>query len=417
MSDNKTIEIDEAVTSEVAAKAAEAVRAELKVPTAKEIAEEMAAMTEKSAKKDLSDDTAEKSEKRHLKTGIGTYAKEDRFKAAMSALKQGDRAVLREYNSNSLKLWKNEVSKSDYQNITTEADGAAIVPDPEFVAEVERLTDEYGVAARLANVRRTDRNQVTLLSGTNEVSFTKVGEATAADAQKLTYSSATVALDKYIAKLIMTSEWIEDAAVNVFADATQEIGRARAKLFDQLVFTDATDGLLSAAVSDTYKTHSVGAALSNLDFDDMLDAPLKVVSSARRSGAFFMHSTVWNELRKKKTGDGSNSAAHYLAGAPTENPTPTIGGYPVYLVDVMPDSGDITSNEAFAVFGDLNRVKLHVKRQLDLRMFDAGVLTDAGGNDFNLIDQDAEALRATLRVKPQTRFQGAFVIIGTGTVS
>lgn len=97
--------------------------------------------------------------------------------------------------------------------------------------------------------------------------------------------------------------------------------------------------------------------------------------------------------------------------------TPTIDGVSVELVDVLPEKGDITANEPFAVFGDLSRIKLHVKRMLETKIFDSGVVKDAGGSDINLITQDAWAMRATLRCVPQTRFPGAFVIIGTGTVS
>lgn len=416
MSEN-VIEIDDSVVDAVATKAAEkateAVKSALELPTAEQIADAITAKSEEVNKKAIHED----SEKRNLTKGIAGMPKELRFREAVKALKEGDRAKLNEYKDHSMKLWQGEVEKSDWQNITTDADGAAIVPDPEFMAEVERLTDEYGVAARLADVRQTDRNEVTMLRGTNEISFTKVGEATAANAQKLTFASSTVALDKYIAKLIMTSEWIEDAAINVFADATQEVGRARAKLFDQLVFTDATDGLLSAGVGDSYKTLTIGAGIANLDYDDLLGAQYLVKSSARRNMRWFMHSTVYNVLRKLRADQGSGAGTGDYFIDPTGSVTPTIDGIPVEFVDVMPDAGDITANESFAVLGDLSRVKIHVKRQLRLDMFNAGTLTDAGGNNFNLIDQDAEALRATTRVKPQTRFEGAFVIVGTGTVS
>lgn len=411
--ETQEIQIDDAVVAAVAEKATESIKSSITVPTAEEIAEKMVELTEKTVKKDV---TVEKTVETKQKDAFANLSKEQRFRKGLFAHLNKDMGAMAEYNNYVANAWR-EINKADYQNVTTTADGGALVPDPEFVAEVERLTDEYGVVSRLATIRRTDRDSVTLLSGTNEISFTRTGEATAQNAQKLTYSAATVALDKYIATLVMTSELVEDSAIDIFADATNEIARARAKLFDQLVFTDATYGLLSATTGDTYKTQTVGAALSNFDFDDCMDATMKVVSSARRNGRFFMHRTVWNELRQTKTGDGTNSAAMYYAGDPMTAPTPMIDGYPVELVDVMPDSGDITANEAFAVFGDLSRIKLHVKRLLETKVFDSGVVPDAGGTDINLISQDSWAIRATLRCVPQTRFQGAFVIIGTGTVS
>ena len=424
MSKDQTIEIDDEVTNAIAEKAIDQVTKSLKVPTADEIAdklaEKQAEATEKAVKKNIHEGDASKdaskSSTRNLKRGFEGMPKELRFSKAVRAYVNKDSETVRDYAQYVGKAWM-DVSKSDYQNVTTTADGGALVPDPEFIAEVDRLTDEYGVVSRLANVRRTDRDSVTLLSGTNEISFTKTSEATAQNAQKLTYNASTVALDKYIATLVMTSEIVEDSAIDIFADATTEVARARAKLFDNLVFTDSTYGLLSAAVSDSYKTQTVGSALSDFDFDDCMDAVYKVVSSARRNGRFYMHPTVWNELRQTKTGDGSNSAANYYAGGPLNAPQPTIDGYPVELVDVLPDSGDITANEAFAVFGDLGRINMHVKRLLETKVFDAGVVADAGGTDINLITQDSWALRATLRAVPQTRFDGAFTIIGTGSVS
>ena len=144
-----------------------------------------------------------------------------------------------------------------------------------------------------------------------------------------------------------------------------------------------------------------------------MDATYKVVSSVRRNGRFFMHPTVFNLLRQTK---GSTSGDYFLpltGGAPS----PMIEGYMVELVDIMPAVGEISANKAFAVFGDLSRVQIHIRRLLETKVFDSGVVKDAGGTDINLITQDSFAMRATLRCVAQTRFDGAFSIIGTGTVS
>lgn len=403
----ENIEIDQEVVDAVAAKAVEAVKASIEVPTADSIVEKLLEAQEATAKKNIHDESKEEAKET-------TMSKEMRFAKALRAQTYKDYAGIREYNDFSAKQWR---EKSDYQNVTTTADGGALVPDPEFIAEVERLTDEYGVAARLCNVRKTDKDSVTLLSGTNEVSFTKVGELTPANAQKLTYAAATATLDKYILTIPVTSELIEDAAVSIWNDVATEVARARAKLFDQLVFTDATYGLLSAANGDAYKTQTVGSAITDFDPDDAMDARYKVVSSARRNGRYFMHPSVWNKLRQRKNAVTTSGSLNYLFGGPGESVSPNIDGVPVELVDVLPEYGDITANEAFAVFGDLGRVMIHVKRVLETKIFDAGVVPDAGGTDINLISQDAYAMRATLRCVPQTRFPGAFCIIGTGTVS
>lgn len=410
----ETIEIDEAVVSAVAEKAAEAVKASMPAQaTAEDIAAAIVEKTEAVSKKKIHSDDSEEAVSKKVTYSFEDLSKEQRFARGLVAFKNNDAAGIAEYNKYVDKAWR-EVNKANYQNVTTTADGGALVPDPEFVAEVERLTDDYGVVSRLADVRMTDRDSVTLLAGTNEVSFTRTGEATAQNAQKLTYSATTVALDKYIATLVFTSEVIEDAAVNLWNDAAAEIARARAKLFDQLVFTDATYGLLYAPdAGEAYKTLSVGSAITDFSADDAMDARYKVVGSVRKNGRYFMHPTVWNMLRQTKEA----TTGGYLFGGVGQSVTPTIDGVSVELVDVLPEKGDITANEPFAVFGDLSRIKLHVKRMLETKIFDSGVVKDAGGSDINLITQDAWAMRATLRCVPQTRFPGAFVIIGTGTVS
>jgi HK97 family phage major capsid protein len=411
MSEQK-IEIDEAVVSAVAKEAAEMIAKTMEKPaTAEEIAKAITEQTEKVAKKDIHE--GDVVDKKVTTSAFAELPKEVRFAKGLIAFKNNDSQAIKEYNSYVDKAWM-DVNKANYQNVTTTADGAALVPDPEFVAEVERLTDQYGVVARLADIRKTDRDSVTLLAGTNEISFTKAAEATAKNAQKLTYSATTTALDKYIATLVMTSEVIEDAAINLWDDATTEIARARAKLFDQLVFTDATLGLLYAPdPGGAYKTLSVGAALSNFDADDAMNAQYKVVSTVRAKSRFFMHPTVWNVIRQTKEA----TTGGYLFGAPGQGATPMIDGYPVELVDIMPESGAISANAPFAVFGDLSRIKVYVKRLLETKIFDSGTVLDAAGGSINLITQDAWAMRATLRCVPVTRFPGAFCIIGTGTVS
>lgn len=405
------IVIDQAVVDAVAKKVTETITP---APTADEIAEKLAEKMvdtqEKLNKKQISEDT------KAVVVKYNELPKEVKFAKALKAQISGDYSGLREYNQWSLSEW-GDVAKANYQNVTTAGDGGSLVPDPEFIAEIERLTDEYGVVARLADVRITDRDSVTMLRGTNTIQFTATDEATAQNSTKLTYASSTVALKKFICTIPVTSELVEDSAIGIWQDVANEIARARARLFDELVFTSTEYGLLSADAGDAYKTQTIGSAITDLDFDDLMNARYKIASSHRKNGRYFMHPSVWNQLRQKKSGDGTNSSAMYYYGSPANSAEMTIDGVPVELVDVLPERGDITANEAFAVYGDLSRIKMHVKRVLETKVFDAGVVKDAGGSDFNLITQDSYAMRATLRCVPQTRFDGAFCIIGTGTVS
>jgi HK97 family phage major capsid protein len=419
MSQTDEIVIDDAVVDAVAKKVTDTMPAPASADEiAEKLADKIVEKTEKTTKKNIEDTQVK--EARNLKSGLEALPKELRFAKGLKAFMSNDAKGIAEYNSYVDKAWGEnliDIEKANYQNVTTTADGGALVPDPEFIAEIDRLTDQYGVVARLADVRMTDRDSVTLLSGTNEISFTRTSEATAQNAQKLTYAAATQALDKYIATLVMTSEILEDSAINMFADATNQIAEARAKLFDQLVFSDSTYGFTAASASDTYKTLSVGSAITDFSADDAMNARYQVKSSARAGGRYFMHPSVWNRLRQTKADNATYGSLEYLFGGPGQSVTPNIDGIPVEMVDVLPEYGDITANEVFAVYGDLKKIKMHVKRLLETKVFDSGVVKDAGGSDINLITQDSFAMRATLRCVPQTRFEGAFCLIGTGTVS
>jgi HK97 family phage major capsid protein len=402
-------EVGQDVVDAVAEKVTASMKETMVMPTASDIAKEMAELNDKVLIKNIKENDASADAEDEAED----TSKEMNFARGLFDFKSKNFAGIQAHNAYTAKKWKKLLTKSDFQNVTTAADGGSLVPDPEFIAEVERLTDEYGVAARLCNVRMTNRDSVTLLSGTNEVSFTKVGEHTASNAQKLTYAAATQALDKYILTIVVTSELLEDAAINIWQDVTNQVAQARAKLFDELVFTDATYGLLSAETGDAYKTQAVGSAITDLTPDDLMDARYKVVGTARKNGRYFMHPTIWNYLRQQK----ESTAGGYLFGGVGQSVNPTIDGVPVELVDILPEYSEVPTNTAFAVYGDLGRVMIHVKRLLETKIFDAGTVADAGGTDTNLITQDSYALRATLRAVPQTRFPGAFVVIGTGTVS
>jgi HK97 family phage major capsid protein len=248
---------------------------------------------------------------------------------------------------------------------------------------------------------------------TSELTFTEVGEHVALNGSKITYGQVTADLRKFRVLVPATNELTEDSAIDYWNDVTGAIGRARAKLADQLVFTDATSGLLSAGVGDEYITYSVGSALSDLTLDDLLKVPTLVKSSASRNGAFYMHRTVWSQIRREVASD----SGIYLLGDPANSGRTTIDGFPVYLVDVMPSTAEVGDECAFACFGDLQRVKLYIKNQVDFKMYDQAVVLDSNGDQFNLATQDGEAISARTRMLATKGFESAFVIIGTDSVS
>jgi HK97 family phage major capsid protein len=362
--------------------------------------------TEKTVEKDVEDkdQDANKGTDDKVATGLAAETKEVRFAKACKALASGNMDVVREYNAITSELRE----KSGYGNITTDADGAYLVPDPDFDATVESLNDVYGVAFKYADVRQISGNAVKLNRKASGFDFTEVGEKGSTPGVKLTIGQVTADLRKFRAIAPITEELDQDSAVNYWDEVANEFARARAKKADEIVFTDATSGLLNLAGTEA---QTVGAANTDLDWDDVMNAEDKVVDEANENAVWFMNKTVWTRLRQLKDGED-----RYLFNPNPSAPT-TPWGTTVVPVSIMPKYANVGSNEAFAVYGDLKHYKLYVKRGLEIEMLREATVKDEDGNDFNLALEGGRAMLGWTRMLGVARHANAFCLLGTGTVS
>jgi HK97 family phage major capsid protein len=224
-------------------------------------------------------------------------------------------------------------------------------------------------------------------------------------------------LRKFAAIAIATDELVDDAAIDFWAEVTQGFAEERARIADELVFTDDGGVLYNTAGVGTgiletagVATETVGSAITSITWDDLLNAESKVPTASAKNGKHYMHRTVLNVLRQNKGTDG-----HYIAPLTAGLQTPW--GTPIVLVDVLRPSNAGLNNVGYTVFGDLKRVKLYVKRGLELTPGKEATVHDADNNVVNLYEQDMSALRAVTRMVALVKFPEAFCVIGTGTVS
>ena len=420
MSKEQTIELDEAAEKALVDKVKEGVE----VDTAK-IAEDAAAKAvaayaetqEKTIKKNLKkgadddgegdDEGAEDEKLTDEQKAIAKESKEKRFIKAAIALVNGDRKTLKAYNEHAKRL----LEKAGYANSATNADGGFILADPEFEAEIEKLAEDYGVAFREANVRPISSNSIKTNKRGSNVTMFETGEGVAKTGTKLTITQVTVELRKFAAIAIATDELVEDAAIDFWSEVADGFAEERARIADELVFTDDdatypgiinTDGVIIESVGDNFT--------EDADWDNLMDAEVAVPTRAMKNGKHYMHRTVWNVYRQSKDSEGRYQL---VPSAGLQTPW----GTPVVLVDVMPSVNEIGANGAASIFGDLKRVRLYVKRGLVLKQSTDATVADADGNDVNLYEQDMTALRAVTRMVALVKFPNAFCVVGTGTVS
>lgn len=420
MSKEQTIELDEAAEKALVDKVKEGVE----IDTAK-IAEDAAAKAvaayaetqEKTIKKNLKkgadgegegdDEGAEDEQLTDEQKAIAKESKEKRFIKAAIALVNGDRKTLKAYNEHAKRL----LEKAGYANSATNADGGFILADPEFEAEIEKLAEDYGVAFREANVRPISSNSIKTNKRGSNVTMFETGEGVAKTGTKLTITQVTVELRKFAAIAIATDELVEDAAIDFWSEVADGFAEERARIADELVFTDDdatypgiinTDGVIIESVGDNFT--------EDADWDNLMDAEVAVPTRAMKNGKHYMHRTVWNVYRQSKDSEGRYQL---VPSAGLQTPW----GTPVVLVDVMPSVNEIGANGAASIFGDLKRVRLYVKRGLVLKQSTDATVADADGNDVNLYEQDMTALRAVTRMVALVKFPNAFCVVGTGTVS
>lgn len=345
--------------------------------------------------------------------GIAAESKEKRLVKAAMALARGDGETLKAYNEVAMEAR----TKAGYNNTEVNADGGYIVADPEFEATIEKLAKDYGVAFTDADVRNISRNAVKTNKRGSNVTMYETGQGAKKRGTKLVIEQILVELRKFAAIAVATDELDEDAAIDFWAEVAQGFAEERARIADELVFTDDGGSLYNQSgvgkgVLETAGTASqiVGTSVNDIDWDDLLDAEVKVPSVAARNGKHYLHRTVWNIVRKTKGQDG-----HYVLPLTAGLQTPW--GTPVKTVDVLPAASEVGSNEAFGTFGDLKRVKLYQKRGLVLKQLTEATVTDADGEEVNLAEQDMTGLRAVTRLVALVKFPEAFTVYATGTVS
>lgn len=325
------------------------------------------------------------------------YGKEELFKMYVVGLSQGD--------------------LSKYKSAMNTDDDSALLPPGEFVAEVERLEEEMGVARKFANVRRSTKSTLSFLLGDDDLEVFDTDEAGAKQSTKNSYEKITILWRKFAGILPVTDELEEESAIDLWNDAVNRFARAFAKKEDQLVFTEASNvspknhGILN--VSGTNSVELSGDSFEDLTYDDIVDMVWGVPTSSSKNGRFFLNKDILAIIQKIKDEEKRPIWQRAMAdGTPA-----TILGKPYELVDVLPGIADDAAEKKFMVFGDLKYVTLGERTGMNIQIFDSGIVgdpdEDTQGDDLNLITRDMKAMRAVKRMNAKVRFPAAFSVAKT----
>lgn len=291
-------------------------------------------------------------------------------------------------------------------------DDSALLPPTEFVAEVLRLEEQYGVATKYCTVRRTDRTSVTLILGDGDVTIYETAEAGRKKSTKLGYAPSVITLKKFAAIAPLTDELLEDSAISMWDDLTGRFARKYAQQADILVFTYPATGIVNLA--GTAKITIDGGSIEDITFDDINKALYAVPTDSMKNGRFYFNRTILGVLQRIKDLQGR----YILAVGPNGPATGTLWGMPYELTEVLPSLQEDAEETGFIVFGDLKYTTYIEKNGMVAKIFDTGTVADPDDNedetaDMNLLTQDMQAMRVVKRMNAKTTIPAAYAVIQT----
>lgn len=326
------------------------------------------------------------------------------------------------------KLWFKGLVTNDFseyhdvvgkQAMTTD-DNGAIIPPEEFIAEVSRLEEEYGVAARYVNLRRTSNNSLRGIKGGDDLELVKTSELGLKSKQEASYEQYNLTHLEYTGIVPVSDTLLEDSAIDLWADLTNRFARANAKRQDELVFTenDTDDDVYGILNATGTAQISVGSSIDAFDGTDGVDAlnemMYAVPSPSMANGRFYLHRTLLGRIQRMKDDDGRHIWQPGIDGGVSG----TIWGMPYTLTEVMPALTEVEEGDPFLIFGDLRNTIMSVRVPMQTQFFNTGVITDSDGDVLlNLMQQDAQAIRARVRMNQVHVHPEAYSVLVAGDIS
>ncbi|APT75053.1 hypothetical protein LN42_00565 [Marinitoga sp. 1137] len=283
----------------------------------------------------------------------------------------------------------------------TDTAGGYLVPE-EFKNTVLDIAGDFGYVRKYATTLPMKRDTLSLPKLTSKPSVTWVGEGASISTGEPTFGKFTLTAKKAGLIVPVTSELLEDSAVEItnilskiFGEAIAEAEDVQGFVGDGTVFT----GILNETGTNVVTMPSTKTSFNDITTDDLLNLIGAVPSKIEKNSVFIMHRTILTKIKTLKDGNGN-----YIFD-PTSK---TIWGYPVITVDAMPALADTAVDKAFVIFGDINYLYLGDKRQISVKLAD-----QASIGTTNLFEQDMLALKVTERVALGVAMPNAFAILKT----
>lgn len=339
------------------------------------------------------------------------------IEASIKDLKQADEEV-DESAEKALKFFKAKYRKDILGEVTKDLDtettnsGEELVPEY-FGNEVIRVAGKYGVARQNARVI-TLPGKIFHLPTMGSVTAYRTDEKGAILASSPTTGQLTFTAKKLAGMVIVTTEAIEDANIDILNYIAGLCGEAIAQKEDQWAFLGlaGTEGIFRNTEVKVYTLGSGDVKFDNVDFDDIAGAMAllddAVVDNAVIAGSW----SIFNALRIIKDDNGN-----YIYQNPGAGMSLSIWGLPYVKSTVFPKTtlAGSQANKPFMAIYDPRYLMIGDRRNITLDFAkEASVTSSDGSTTINLFEQDMVAIRVTERLDIQlAEAEKAFVRLET----
>lgn len=304
-----------------------------------------------------------------------------------------------------------------YNSIVSRQDAAGLIPD-EYAREIIKSLPEFSVAMRSfrsAPMARGVENMpvLTVLPVAYWIGTTDTGLKQTSEAN---WENVTLTARELAVIVPIPIAVVEDATVDLWAEIRPRVAEAfgtkvdAAALFGTDAPADWPDSIVERAVA-AGNEYTIGTVAANDISVDISETWALVEDDGFDVNVQWARRRMRSRLRGLRTDDGAPVFQNALSqGQPAS----------IYGEDLLYVGNGAWDDTYALVAGDRNAAILGVRQDIRYEMFREGVIQDGNGAIvLNLMQQDAVALRATMRVgfavaNPANRIAGNGGTAGTG---
>lgn len=254
-------------------------------------------------------------------------------------------------------------------NTAVAEDGGFLV-QPEYRNNLMSIIEAHGIARQNCSVFTMNSNELVMPKLTGGVQVYWIGEKQTIPQTQPDFGEFKMSVKKLAALVPMTSEFLEDASIEIANLLLTLFGQAIAKEEDRIVFqgrvlgADPFNGVLHNPGTTQHVLPANSDAFTDITADDLEEVVSKQSSTLTGNARWYMHRTIFSIIRKLKYGGSSDG--EYIYAQPTADSVPTIWGYPVTLVETMVPSSASGASTPFIFFGDLSNYYIGDRRRMQL---------------------------------------------------